>query len=55
MHECPYCGMACYCDGEDHGQPAPPDCACDCEEGDELVAEYDAENEPDDDDYPEVR
>lgn len=25
-HECPECGQQCYCDGEDHGQPAPEDC-----------------------------
>lgn len=35
MHDCPECGRACYCDGEDHLQPAPPDCLCaagECEE-----------------------
>lgn len=29
-HECPECGQWCYCDGEDHGQPAPDDCSHDC-------------------------
>jgi len=32
MHECPECYDACYCDGEDHGQPAPPDCTHACQE-----------------------
>jgi hypothetical protein len=32
MHECPECGMACDCDGEDHGQPAPDDCCHECED-----------------------
>lgn len=31
MHECPECGSACDCDGEDHEQPAPNDCSHDCE------------------------
>lgn len=30
MHECPFCGNQCDCDGEDHGQPAPDDCQCPC-------------------------
>lgn len=43
-HECPMCGQECYCDGEDHGQPAPDDCSHECdgadyfgEEDDEVV------------------
>ena len=28
MHECPACGQACDCDGEDHEQSAPDDCVC---------------------------
>jgi hypothetical protein len=35
MHDCPECGEACYCDGEDHGQEAPDDCDHDCEDRDE--------------------
>lgn len=30
MHTCRECGMMCDCDGEDHDQPAPPDCQHDC-------------------------
>ena len=30
-HECPECGQYCYCDIEDHDQPAPDDCSCDHE------------------------
>lgn len=29
-HECPDCGRYCYCDWEDHDQPAPPNCAHEC-------------------------
>lgn len=29
-HEFVICGQMCYCDGEDHGQPAPADCIHDC-------------------------
>lgn len=32
MHDCPECDQACGCDGEDHYQPAPPDCQHGCEE-----------------------
>lgn len=35
MHECPECGQVCYCDMEDHDQPAPPDCKHECEEDDD--------------------
>jgi hypothetical protein len=33
-HEGPDCGQVCYCDMEDHEQPAPDDClhVCDGEE-----------------------
>lgn len=30
MHECPWCGMVCDCDGEDTWLNAPMDCQCDC-------------------------
>jgi hypothetical protein len=40
MHDCPFCGAACYCDGEDLAQPAPAACRHDCDN-------HDAE--PDDD------
>ncbi len=32
MHECNACGRMCDCDGEDHMQPAPPDCECELED-----------------------
>ncbi len=32
MHECPWCGMECDCDGEDLSQPAPEECSHECEE-----------------------
>lgn len=42
-HECALCGMQCYCDGEDHGQPQPEDCihfadggSCEEEEDDDA-------------------
>jgi hypothetical protein len=28
MHDCPNCGQACDCDGEDTWLNAPPDCTC---------------------------
>lgn len=31
-HECPDCGQLCYCDMEDHEQPAPDDCCHACAE-----------------------
>lgn len=31
MHECPHCGQACDCDGDDLEGPAPDDCACPCD------------------------
>lgn len=49
MHECPECGQACDCDGEDTwvGWPANLDCTHDCEDewGD------DQDNNDWDDDY----
>lgn len=30
MHECPWCGQACDCDGEDTWLEAPIDCTCEC-------------------------
>lgn len=42
MHECPNCGMACDCDGEDTWLEAPDNCSCECEEfDDEGYPEYD--------------
>lgn len=32
MHECPYCGQACDCDGDDTWLNPPGDCSCPCEE-----------------------
>jgi hypothetical protein len=33
MHECPQCGQACACDGEDTWfDEAPDDCECECED-----------------------
>lgn len=34
MHDCPECGQACDCDGEDLEQDTPVDCVHDCEEAD---------------------
>lgn len=31
MHECPACGQACDCDGDDLEGPAPDDCGCPCD------------------------
>jgi hypothetical protein len=46
MHDCPECGMACDCDGEDTwvGWPANIDCSHDCEE------EWDRDDDQFDDD-----
>lgn len=41
MHDCPRCDSACYCDLEDHYQPAPHDCSHDCQEYGELEEEFD--------------
>lgn len=39
MHECPRCGQACDCDGEDlwHSYPAREvlECTCECEDMEE--------------------
>lgn len=35
MHECPDCGFACDCDGEDTWFEEYPDCECDCYNSDE--------------------
>jgi hypothetical protein len=32
MHDCPICGMACYCDMEDHHSLAPADCCHECDD-----------------------
>jgi len=53
VHECPDCGEACDCDGEDHWQSSPADClhwtVCQYVSSDED--EYDPEQhlDPDDD------
>lgn len=43
MHECPECGMACDCDGEDVWNDAPPDCNHECDiqydEGDDDMSD----------------
>lgn len=35
MHECPNCGYACDCDGEDTWWDDYPSCACDCDAQDD--------------------
>lgn len=42
MHECPECGQACDCDGEDvwHAWPYNLTCRHGCEEDDDLDADY---------------
>jgi hypothetical protein len=47
MHECPECGQACDCDGDDLWQDAPAMCRCAC---DDLDAADD--DDDDDDDAP---
>jgi hypothetical protein len=37
MHDCPHCGEACDCDGEDHEQPAPDDCVHECDDEDDAT------------------
>jgi len=32
MHECPTCGQACDCDGDDLWRSAPMDCECACDD-----------------------
>lgn len=36
MHECPFCGQACDCDGEDTWLNAPIDCQCSCGGEDDM-------------------
>lgn len=43
MHECPDCGQACDCDGEDTWFEAPDDCTHECEE--ENDEDYGVEDE----------
>lgn len=38
MHECPECGEACSCDGEDHHQSALDDCSHYCNNTNDPVA-----------------
>lgn len=44
MHECPWCGMACDCDGEDTWLDAPLYCQC-CPDGDIDEDEESGEDE----------
>lgn len=44
MHQCPVCGIMCYCDGDDSWQDAPP--GCDCARSD--LAEIRLTRRPDD-------
>ena len=44
MHECPDCGQACDCDGDDLWRSAPTHCLCECGdyiEPDDEWPEYD--------------
>lgn len=45
MHECPGCGMACDCDGEDtwFDWPFNSHCTCQCEEFDGMDDEVEVE------------
>jgi hypothetical protein len=38
MHECPGCGMACGCDGDDLERDAPDECCHACDEEEEPLA-----------------
>lgn len=40
MHDCPWCGMACDCDGEDTWLEPPYDCDH-CPDGDISTDDYD--------------
>lgn len=57
MHDCPKCGMACDCDGEDTWLNAPDNCACDhegsgCEDDDDIGYDEDLEDDDlDEDDF----
>lgn len=51
MHECPACGFACDCDGEDlWNDDNAEDCICNCENSDDNPNEALAYNE-DEDEY----
>jgi hypothetical protein len=43
MHDCPECGAACGCDGEDHHQQAPDDCEHDCQADEDEELDYEPE------------
>ena len=44
MHECPNCGYACDCDGEDlWNDAAAGDCECPCDPDEEPIEEADEE------------
>ena len=46
MHECPECGQACCCDGEDTWFDEYTECECDCwKEDDALDYDEDWEDE----------
>lgn len=47
MHDCPECGGACHCDGEDHYQPAPINCTHECDFDDDDEDDYDDEEAED--------
>ena len=50
MHECPFCGTICDCDGEDLFYSIPPeDCLCECEDFEE---DFDLRWEDEDDFCP---
>ena len=36
MHDCPECGEACYCDGEDHDIGEVEDCNHNCDHEEET-------------------
>lgn len=56
MHECPFCGQACDCDGEDTWLNPPGHCQCECEDDseDDWEHDYDDENEYDASDWREL-
>ena len=50
MHECPRCGQACDCIGDDLWCDAEAEfCECDCEDEDDDLCDFDG-----DDDFGEV-
>lgn len=50
MHECPNCGFACDCDGDDTwNDAAAADCVCGCDEEDDDGADDEEQDYEDDD------